>query len=169
MDRSRELGRMSALGRAALLAVALGVVACREEYRIGEYVWVTWDGREYPAYVIDQKGRARYRVHFDGYDSRWDEDVTIERVKGRIRGPVAVPPPPDKVARAMGLVPKPSGSAGAPSTYSVGDRVRVRWRDSVYPAMVVALRSGGQLLVHYDGYGSEWDELIADERVVGKR
>jgi hypothetical protein len=152
-----------------VLTAALFVAACGEDYRIGEYVSVAWEGRDYPAYVIDHRTKSRYRVHYDGYDTRWDEDVTSDRIKGLVKGPVTPPPPPDKVARAMGIEPKPSGSAGAPSVYSVGDRVRVRWRDSVYAATIVALAGSGQLRVHYDGYGTEWDEVVSEERVLGRR
>ncbi len=168
MDASRGL----AVSRGAIAAIVLAaslLVACGDDYRIGEYVWVSWDGRDYPAYVIDHRSKSRYRVHYDGYDTRWDEDVTLDRVKGRIKGTVVPPPPPAKVARAMGLTPRPSGSAGAPSEFAVGDRVRVRWRESVYLATVVSLAGAGRVRVHYDGYGSEWDETIPGDRILGKR
>lgn len=145
------------------------VIGCNKPYRIGEHVWVEWEGREYPAYIIDQKDKARFRVHFDGYDSQWDEDVTLDRIKGRIVAPVKHPPPPDKVARAMGVFPKPSASAGAPSPYKVGDRVRVRWRGSVYAGTVQAVLDADRVSIHYDGYGSEWDETVAMDRIVGRR
>ncbi|HEX7671393.1 MAG TPA: Tudor-knot domain-containing protein [Polyangiaceae bacterium] len=151
------------------VAAAIALSACRDSYRIGEYVWVEWDGRAYPAYVIDQKSRARLRVHYDGYDTRWDEDVTPDRVKGRIEGTAVAPPPPEKVARAMGLLPEPSASAGVPSVFNVGDRVRVRWRGSVYSAAIVSRSGPSKVLVHYDGYGSEWDEVVPEDRIVGKR
>jgi hypothetical protein len=158
-------------GRAFAVMFALGlfVPACRDHYRIGEYVWVEWEGRDYPAYIIEQKGKSKLRVHFDGYDSRWDEDVTPERIKGKVQGPAAPPPPPEKVARALGILPKPAASAGAPSAYAVGDRVRVRWRGSNYAATIVAIDAPGNLTVHYDGYGSEWDESVPEDRIVGKR
>ncbi|HVU04727.1 MAG TPA: Tudor-knot domain-containing protein [Polyangiaceae bacterium] len=155
--------------RFALAAVGLFALACRENYRIGEYVWVEWEGRDYPAYIVEQKSKGKLRVHFDGYDTRWDQDVTLERVKGRVVGQTTPPPPPEKVARAMGREPEPSASAGVPSVYNVGDRVRVRWRGSVYAGVVVSRPSPGKLLVHYDGYGSEWDEAVSEDRLVGKR
>jgi hypothetical protein len=97
--------------------------------------------------------------------------VTLERVKRRVEGPVSPPPAPEKVARAMGLRPMPTASAGAgaPSSWKAGDRVRVRWRGSVYAATVVSTPAPGKLLVHYEGYGSEWDEEVLEERVLEKR
>lgn len=149
-----------------LLACALG---CQEQYRVGDYVWVQWEGRDYPAYVVEVDGAARLRVHFEGYDERWDKEVTLDEVKGRIEGTVKHPPPPDKVARAMGLRPRPSASAGAVSPYKVGERVRVRWRGSVYNATVQAVLAADRFLIHYDGYGSEWDETVSIDRIVGRR
>ena len=162
-----SFGRVMRL--AAYISMALVATACRESYRVGEYVLVEWEGRDYPAFVVEQKSKAKLRVHFDGYDTRWDEDVTLDRVKGRVEGAVTPPPPPERVARAMGLRPEPSGSAGVPSVFNVGDRVRVRWRGSVYSGAIVSLSGAGKVLVHYDGYGSEWDEVVAEDRIVGKR
>jgi hypothetical protein len=163
---------MPGLTRRTLLLALAGVLAlpgCKEDYRIGEFVWVEWEGRNYPAYIIEQKNKTRFRVHYDGYDSRWDEDVTLDRIQGKIVGPVTPPPIPEKVARAMGISPKPDSSAGAPSKFDVGDRVRVRWHGSVYAATVLSVSEGAKILVHYDGYGNEWDEVVSDDRIVGKR
>jgi hypothetical protein len=155
--------------RLVLCFAAALVAACHDDYRIGEFVWVDWDGRDYPAYLIDRKGAAKYRVHYDGYDARWDEDVTVDRIKGRIKGPATIPPPPERVARAMGINTTPSASAAVPSAFAVGDRVRVRWRESVYTATIVALESRQKIRVHYEGYGPEWDEVVSEDRIIGKR
>jgi hypothetical protein len=161
------------------------VFACEPPYRVGEYVWVEWDDRVlYPAYVIELKG-SRLRVHYEGYDVRWDEDVLPERVKGRIVGPVTNPPPPParvtREAGALGRLVSAGGSAsasasssGAPAAplaalYKVGDRVRVRWRGSVYTAQVLELRGATQIKVRYEGHEAAWDEVIDLERVAGKK
>src|SRR5512145_13513 len=148
------------LGLVALFA-ALGT-GCQQPYRVGEYVLVQWeeDGPSYPAYVVEVKGRTRYRVHFDGYESRWDEDVGVERIVGRVRGPVAAPPPPPKVAAAAGSPPQPSGSAATSAPYRAGDRVRVVWRGSPYPATILEVLATDRFLVHYEGYEAAWDEPI---------
>src|SRR5262245_13079424 len=140
--------------------------ACKEPYRVGEYVWVEWDGKNYPAYIVEKKSTARYRVHFDGYDPRWDDDVTIDRIKGRISGPVSAPPPPEKVARAA---PKSSGTQSTLGPFKAGDRVRVKWRGSLYPATIVAVVAQDKYLVHYDGYEAAWDETVGADRVVPGR
>jgi hypothetical protein len=166
------------------LALALALLGCAEPYRVGEYVLVEWEeGRVYPAYIVEISGKSRYRVHFDGYDARWDEDVGIDRIKGRVEGPVAPQPPPPKVARVSqtakppegqspGPKPAPSASAGASALanpYKPGDRVRLTWRGSVYSATVLEVVAKDKLLVHYDGYESVWDEVVHVERIASKK
>ncbi len=143
-----------------------GVVGagCSEHYRVGEHVWVEWEEKQYPAFILERKSRTYFRVHFDGYDNRWDEDVSRDRIKGRVEGPVVAPAPPEKVARAMGVGPKGSSSAPA-SPYRTGDRIRVRWRGSVYAATVIEVVAPDKLRVHYEGHEPEWDETVALDRV----
>ena len=88
-----------------LVLVAAGVGACSRPYRIGDKVLVEW-GEErllYPAFIIEIKGKSRYRVHYDGYPSRWDEDVELPRIQGHVTSDVPPPPPPLKVRVARGL------------------------------------------------------------------
>lgn len=158
----------------AWLAVALLLVACKKPYRVGEHVLVEWEKEQppYPAYITDRVGTTRFRVHFDGYDSRWDEDVSIDRVLGRVEGPVPTPPPPAKVALAAGVAsPKTAGSAGemAVSPYKEGDRVRVSWRGSVYSATVIKVVAKDRFQVHYEGHESAWDEVVGIDRIAGRR
>ncbi len=152
----------------ALLLALLALPACSKPYRVGEHVMVEWDGKDYPAYIIERKGRTRYRVHIDGYDSRWDHDVGLDAIKGRVQGHVSPPPPPAKVARAAGINPKTSSSSAPVSSYKVGDRVRVTWRGSKYKATITQVISPTRFRVHYDGYETAWDEVIDIDRIVGR-
>jgi hypothetical protein len=135
--------------------------------------WERGSGHLYPAYVLERTGESRFRVHFDGYDSRFDEEVGIDRIKGRVEGPVAAPPPPAKVARTVNNTPGapgPSASAAqVANPYKAGDRVRVRWRNSVYPAIVLEVTDRDHIRVHYEGLESAWDETVGVERLVGRR
>lgn len=167
-------------GCVPLFLLALLVVGCRKPYRVGEYVLVEWEEgtSPYPAYIIEKKTEKVYRVHFDGYESRWDEDIALDHILSRVEGPVNPPPPPKKVARAAGLIsrvvigdgqgPKAVESATA-APYKPGDRVKVRWRDSVYNATIVAVAAADKFLVHYDSYEAAWDETIAIDRIVSRR
>ncbi len=162
--------------RSALLLVALVTLlpACKKPYRVGEHVLVEWekDQAPYPAYITERVSATRFRVHFDGYDSRWDEDVSLERLLGRVEGPVAAPPPPTKVALAAGVAsPKTAGSAGevAVSPYREGDRIRVSWRGSVYSATVTKVVAKDRFEVHYEGHEVAWDEVVGIDRIAGRR
>jgi hypothetical protein len=164
-------------GRAALLVafgLACALTGCKKPFRVGEHVMVEWEKGQapYPAYITERVGTSRYRVHFDGYDSRWDEDVSLDRVLGRAEGLVTAPPPPSKVALAAGIAsPKTAGSAGevAVSPYKEGDRVRVTWRGGVYSATVVKVIAKDRFQVHYEGHEAAWDEVVGIDRITGRR
>src|SRR5262245_37683241 len=167
-DSSRTRRTEARVVVVALACALLFGSGCKDQYRVVEYVWVEWEGKNYPAYITEKKSSARYRVHFDGYDPRWDDDVTIDRIKGRISGPVSSPPPPEKVTRASGA-PKASGTQATLGPFKAGDRVRVKWRGSMYPATIVAVVAQDRYLVHYDGYEAAWDETVSADRVVPGR
>jgi hypothetical protein len=159
---------------AALFLALVAAPGCKKPYRVGEHVLVEWEKEQppYPAYIIERAGSGRYRVHFDGYDSRWDEDVSLDRILGRVEGPVAAPPPPPKVARALGVAsPTASSSAGevAVSPYKEGDRIRVTWRGGVYSATVVKVVAKDRFEVHYEGHEAAWDEVVGVDRILGRR
>lgn len=159
----------SATKRTLSFLLCWGVVCtsagCKESYRVGEYVSVEWCDGEYPAYVIARRGPTRYRVHFDGYESRWDTEVGFDSIKGRLEAPPRRPPPLcDMVALAMGIKKETDGQV---SPYKVGARVRVTWRGSVYKATIVELMGPDHFKVHYDGHESSWDEVITSDRIAG--
>ncbi len=153
----------------ALLAVVpLALGGCKKPYRVGEYVMVDWEEeRPFAAYIIDKLSTTRYRVHFDGYDC--DQDVSLERIKGRVQGPVP-PPTPGKLPCAH-AAPAPSGSAPVVTiaAFKANDHVRVTWRGTIYSAIVLQVIDKNRFLVHYEGLESAWDETVTLDRIVGKR
>lgn len=50
-------------------------------YKIGERVSVEWHGSWWAATVIALPAPNRYRVHYDNYDSSWDENVDPTRIR----------------------------------------------------------------------------------------
>jgi Agenet domain len=77
----------------------------------------------------------------------------------------AVPPTTSSAPLAVGPAGKTvSGRVGR----DVGERVDVEWHDSWFPAVIVE-RRGERFLIHYDGYGDEWDELVSLERIRARR
>jgi hypothetical protein len=55
-----------------------------------------------------------------------------------------------------------SGSEAVP--YKVGDAVKAEWYGSWWNAEVVEVKQG-KVKVHYDGWSSQWDELVPTRRV----
>jgi hypothetical protein len=151
-----------------LLVVALALLSgCKESFIVGDHVLVEWEGNDYPAVILSIEGPARYRVHYDGYDKIWDENVNVTRVKGRVKGPILAPPPPAKVVKRGGA-PASSGSApsSSPSHFHEGVRVRVEWHGKPFPATIVTVLGGERYRVHYEGFGPEWDETIEGSRIL---
>ena len=55
-------------------------VADRGETHESERVEVEWEGRWYPATILEVRG-AKYRIHYLGYGSEWDEWVDATRLR----------------------------------------------------------------------------------------
>lgn len=146
------------------------VAGCSRPYQVGDYVLVEWgeDKLLYPAYIIEKKGNARFRVHFEGYPSRWDETISLPRIKGRVEGKVTPPPPPLKVRVFQGLKSDSKGTNVPVSQFKVGDKIKVKWRESVYRASVIDVVSVNEVKVHYEGHESAWDEVVPVSRIVDR-
>jgi len=150
-----------------LLALAF-LAACRRGHQVGDHVLVEWRGAEYPAVIVAVQGPSRFLVHYDGYSNDWDEEVPIVRIHGRLSmTPVAGP-----AAKAAPL--RSRADAGAPpdggprSVYREGERVRVEWHGSLYPATIIGVLGDDRYRVHYEGYGNEWDEDVGLNRIQRK-
>lgn len=161
--------RSAALDRRRwLLTAGLGfVAACSRPYRIGDFVLVEWGEEKllYPAYIVAKRSNTRFRVHFDGYPARFDEDVTLDRISGFVTGVPIKPPPPEHVRLLLPTTEKDQEKAPL-GGYRVGDRIRVRFRGSIYRATVLEVVGPEKLKVHYEGHESAWDEVIETSRVL---
>lgn len=49
-------------------------------YTVKDHVQVEWNGQWYPAVILKLKGK-KYLIHYDGYESKWDEWVGEDRMK----------------------------------------------------------------------------------------
>ena len=159
--------RLRLLALISVAALSLLLMSCSRPYRIGDHILVEWgeDNLSYPAYIVEKKSKMRFRVHYDGYPARWDEDVGLPRIKGMVEGEVPHPPPPKKVRLARGLDTPELGDTPV-SPFKVGDKIRVLWRESDYRATVLEIVSGKELRVHYEAHEEAWDEVIPVSRVV---
>lgn len=146
--------------RIAPLALSAAVLfaGCKRQYSVGDHVYVEWEGADYPAVVIAATSPTKYKVHYDGYESVWDEVVPRDRIKGLVEGNARHPEPPAKV-RAKAL------QAAQSNTYKTGDRVRVEWHGQLYMATVMSIVGQERYRIRYDGYGPEWDETVGLARI----
>lgn len=143
-------------------------IGCSRPYQVGDYVLVEWgeDKLLYPAFILELKPGSRFKVHYEGYPSRWDEVVALPRIKGRATGKVNPPPPPLKVRLATGHTPKKKGDQSPVSQFKEGDRISVKWRESVYRASVIEVVSSTEVKVRYEGHEAAWDEVVPVSRIV---
>lgn len=53
----------------------------------------------------------------------------------------------------------------ARKSFAAGDDVEVEWNGSWYSASVIEVKSQGKYKIHYEGYGSNWDETVGPSRI----
>src|SRR5437762_2825361 len=63
-----------------LTSSAIQVAAQEKVWNVGDRVEVQWKGDWYQANVNEVKGN-QYKIHYEGYDSSWDEWVDGSRVR----------------------------------------------------------------------------------------
>lgn len=108
------------------------------DYRAGEVVLVSFQGRLALATIVDQISANVWRVHYDGYGSQAIEEVPGDRLRRPYPGT---------------------------SSHGVGEAVAVHSGGSVRPAKVVAIVAQDRWLVRYDGYGPGYDEEVGAARL----
>jgi len=139
MNRSARL----LLSVAAFTCLALPNLAQANLCSSGDRADVLWKGTWYPAVVKKARGDSCY-IHYNGYNASWDEWVGADRI--RISG-----------------TPSETVAVGVPVAFNEGDPVSILWHGSWYPAHVLRAR-GNKIYIHYDGYGSNWDEWVGPTR-----
>lgn len=140
------------------LATALGSSGCKRRYEVGDKVLVEWEKNVYPAVILETNGPTKIKVHYEGYDPIWDEIVPRDRIKGFNEGTAPHPEPPPKV-RAKAL------QAAQTNVYKIGDRVRVEWHGTMYPAVIVGIVGQERYRIHFENYGDEWDDTVGLNRI----
>jgi hypothetical protein len=99
---------------------------------------VLWGGTWWKAKVLEQKD-GKYRIHYVGWDSSWDEWIGPERYR----------PLP-------GAKPTPATSTGADC--------EVKWGDQWYPAKVLE-KKGRKFRVRLIGYSDVWEDWVQPKRI----
>ena len=158
----------------------------------GTQVYVEWNGGWWDARVLKVLGSDRWRIRYDGWSSRWDEDVGRGRIATRTK------PPPGRYAGRNGLGlglrgtvlvvialvlfaalvamyaggsailgagAEQSAAVGSVTELSVGQAVWIQWNGSWYAGSVLRVDPDGTALVHYDGYSDSFDESVTADRL----
>jgi hypothetical protein len=69
-----------------LRAAAGGGGAKLTNHKIGDRVDAQSNGKWYSATIVEKRGIDEYKVHYDGWDAKWDEWVDPARLKGLGQG-----------------------------------------------------------------------------------
>ena len=94
------------------------------------------EGKWYPSEIIDAKpDGSSYRVHYVGWDDKWNEWVDATRLRELVK-------------------PK----------LKVGQHYEVKWQKKWYPATITKTVEDYFYFVHYEGENGEDDEWITAER-----
>src|SRR5215813_1962326 len=69
-----------AVSCSALTLAADPIRAQEQTWKVNDHVEVEWKGDWYQAQIIQVQGK-QYKVHYDGYESSWDEWVDNNRIR----------------------------------------------------------------------------------------
>jgi RNA binding activity-knot of a chromodomain len=122
------------------------------KYSVGNKVEILWSGSWYKGEVLEVNN-DKYKIHYDGYGSNWDEWVTSERL--RTQGETATG------------TTSSGNTSGGNSKYKIGQHVEA-WNIAWYKATVIGIGSGnyqGYIKVHYDDYSSASDQYIKESNI----
>lgn len=131
--------------------------AAQEAFAVGDRVEVEWQGKWWPAEIIGASG-GRYRVHYTGWDSSWDEDVP----PARIRRPRAAATQTKTPASARASAKSPEAAARALyNAWKAKDRqaalkvatpaaVKALFADKFFPMKFVECRKDEELSCLFD-------------------
>jgi len=123
----------------ALRTVAPGasVREIRGPHQIGEVLSARdSEGKWYASEILDAKpDGSSYRVHYAGWDDKWNEWVDATRLRPIAKGKL-----------------------------NVGQHYEVQWQKKWYPATITKTVEDYFYFVHYEGYEGEDDEWITAER-----
>lgn len=74
----------------------------KSTYAVGDKITVRWQGATYPSTVLAVLPNDKYKIHYTGWASSWDETVGLDRIVGAKGAPTAVPVPTAKTGGGGG-------------------------------------------------------------------
>lgn len=91
-----------------LLIVSFAQISFAGDFKVGDKVEVQWKGTWYPAQVLGVK-KGEWKIHYDGYESSWDEWVKANRIRVRKEAAAATPAAAAPAARSAAPQSAPKG------------------------------------------------------------
>ncbi|MEW6278452.1 MAG: hypothetical protein AB1758_07525 [Candidatus Eremiobacterota bacterium] len=178
---------------ALFLMLTTAMATAGPRYAVGDRVMIRYGEQWYPATVMGVRADTVFRVRYDGGGGDWNTTLTYmkpeaggwtgpePRVGERIRtGFQGVTYAGQIIEKRPGWIYriKADGVAAEFETlsdymYLVGrswwserDAVMVLWNGTWYKAYIVRVVGPDSFLIHYDGYGSEHDEVVSSSRIA---
>lgn len=116
--------------------------------KVNDKVQVEWGKKWWAAEVLKVEN-GKYFIHYTGWEARWDEWVTSERIR----------------STAVAFNPaKPVNAPTKDGAFKVGDKVKVEWGNQWWAAEVQQV-GDGKYFIHYTGWDNSWDEWVTSERI----
>jgi hypothetical protein len=126
----------------------------------GVAIQINWHGQWWAGRVIAAMPDGFVIVRYDGREASADAMVTRDRILLVPAGATA------SIPAGTTAMPNPPGQpVDAQTSLSLGQPVHIEWSGSFYPGRVIALLDGGQVRVHYLGYGDDSDENVPRARL----
>ena len=136
-------------------------------FAVGDAVDVQWKSSWWKGEILEVKG-SKYRVHYVGWSSTWNEDVTPDRVRARSVsasvGSEETAPAASAAPSATQAAAEPAPKAVAATAWKAGSKVDVNWNGQWWQGQVLSV-VGAQYKVHYVGWASSWDEVVPASRL----
>lgn len=123
------------------------------KYSVGSKVEILWSGSWYKGEVLEVNN-DKYKIHYDGYGSNWDEWLTTERLRAQGNS-------------ATSTNTSSENTSSGNSKYKIGQHIEA-WNVDWYKATVIGFGSGnyeGYIKVHYGGYSSGSDQYIKESNI----
>ncbi|MFO0737484.1 MAG: hypothetical protein U0270_16450 [Labilithrix sp.] len=141
--------------------------------QVGDKVDVQWNGTWWKAKILAVQD-GKYRVHYTGWASSWDENVVPERVRDQTAdAKTGSTAEADDPATAAATPPAATPAAATPSAakapattaaYAVGSKVDVNWKGGWYQAKILS-KVDANYRVHYIGWSASWDDTVPPSRI----
>ncbi|MFT3764232.1 MAG: hypothetical protein QM820_01730 [Minicystis sp.] len=126
------------VGPDRIKAAGGGAAGAAHDYKPGDKVLVTYQGRTMLADVVMAAGADAWRVHYDGWGPEAAEQVGPDRIRRPFTGP---------------------------SGHAVGEAVTVEVNGQQVAGKIIALTAADKWLVRFEAFGPQYDQEVGVDRL----